>query len=173
MQTTSANNGNYNSFGFSMQSSSGDTINLSMYDARYAEVSQENTDTTQSTTYSLAHAYGYSFHYDGNGIDANDQKEIDAAMKTVQPMIDEYLKNVQESESNTNLASLTNTAYSINSALPTATNTNTQNFINDSLLKSMDKIMTQMENQNEKTLQEAQKLFQSVLGQQSGFNLYM
>ena len=80
MQTTSANNGNYNSFGFSMQTSSGDTINLSMYDARYAEVSQENTDTTQSTTYSLAHAYGYSFHYDGNGIDANEGVTVIGSM---------------------------------------------------------------------------------------------
>jgi hypothetical protein len=173
MQTTAANNGNYNSFGFSMQTSSGDTINLSMYDARYAEISQENTDTSQTTTYTLSHAYGYKFHYDGNGIDANDQKEIDEAMKVVQPMMDEYLKNVQESASNTNLASLTNTAYAINSTLPTATNANTQNYINDSLLKSMDEVMSKVQNQNEKMLQEAHKLFQSIINQQTGFDLYM
>ena len=174
MQTTSANNGNYNSFGFSMQTSSGDTINLSMYDARYAEVSQENTDTTQSTTYSLAHAYGYSFHYDGNGIDANDQKEIDAAMKVIQPMMDEYLKNVQESgSSSTTKAKTTNTAYDINSKLPTITDLNTQSYANDSLLKSLDKSLQKAQNQNEKILQEAQKLFDSILKQQKGFDLYM
>lgn len=173
METVGANNYNYNSFGFSLQTSSGDTINLSMYDARSAEMAQENNGNTQTTTLSLTHAYGYHFHYEGNGIDANDQKEIDAAMKAVQPMMDEYLKNVQESASNTNLASLTNTAYAINTALPTATNANTQNYINDSLLKSMDEIMSKVQNQNEKMLQEAQKLFQSIISQQTGFDLYM
>lgn len=173
MQSISANNYNYNSFGFSLQTSSGDTIDLSMYDARYAEMSQEKSNTSQSTTLTLAHAYGYSFHYEGNGIDQNDQKEIDAAMKLIQPQLDEYLKNVQESAQNTNLASLTNTAYDVNQKLPVAKNKNTQNFMNDSLLKMIDKIMQKAENQNEKTLQEAQKLFDSILKQQKGFELYM
>jgi len=173
MQTTGVNNASYNSFGFSMQTSSGDTIDLSMYDARSAEIAQENNGNTQTTTLSLTHAYGYHFQYKGNGIDANDQKEIDAAMKIAQPMMDEYLKNVQESESNTNLASLTNTAYAINATLPTSSDANTQNYINDALLKSMDDVMSKVQNQNEKMLQEAQKLFQSILNQQSGFDLFM
>jgi hypothetical protein len=173
MQSISANNYNYNSFGFSLQTSSGDTIDLSMYDARYAEMSQETSGQSHSTTLTLAHAYGYSFHYEGNGIDANDQKEIDAAMKLIQPQLDEYLKNVQESAKNTNLASLTNTAYDVNQKLPAAKNQNTQNFMNDSLLKMIDKLMQKAEHQNEKTLQEAQKLFDSILKQQKGFELYM
>jgi len=94
-------------------------------------------------------------------------------MKIAQPMIDEYLKNVQESENNTNLASLTNTAYAINATLPTSSDANTQNYINDALLKSMDDVMSKVQNQNEKMLQEAQKLFQSILNQQSGFDLFM
>ena len=73
-QISSANNLNYNSFGFSLQTSSGDTIDLSMYDSRSASISQEQSGNTQSTTLSLSHAYGYSFHFDGNGIDENDQK---------------------------------------------------------------------------------------------------
>ena len=173
MQTISANNTNYNSFDFSMQTSSGDTINLSMYDSRVAEISHESTNHSQTTTYSLSHAYGYKFEYKGNGIDENDQKEIAAAMKTIQPMMDEYLKNVQESTQTTTLSSLTNTAYAINTLLPKTNDANTQNYINDSLLKSMDDIMAKVHNQNEEMLQEADKLFQSILKQQSGFTLYM
>ncbi|KFL35331.1 MULTISPECIES: hypothetical protein [unclassified Sulfurospirillum] len=173
METIGANNYNYNSFGFSLQTSSGDVIDLSMYDARYAEISQESDGNTQSTTLTLAHAYGYSFHYEGNGIDANDQKEIDAAMEAVQPMMDKYLKSVQESANNTNLASLTNTAYEINAALPQTSDANTQNLINDSLLKSLDNLLAKVENQNTTMLQETQKLFESILKQQKGFELYM
>ena len=173
METVGANNYNYNSFGFSLQTSSGDVIDLSMYDARYAEISHESDGNSQSTTFTLAHAYGYNFHYEGNGIDANDQKEIDAAMETIQPMMDEYLKNVQESASNTNLASLTNTAYEVNAELPQTSDENTQNYINDSILTSLDKILAKVENQNEKMLKETQKLFESILKQQKGFELYM
>ena len=62
MQSVSANNYSSNAFGFSLQTSSGDTIDLSMYDQRSAEISQETNGSTQTTTLSLSHAYGYSFH---------------------------------------------------------------------------------------------------------------
>ena len=171
-QISSANNLNYNSFGFSLQTSSGDTIDLSMYDSRSASISQEQSGNTQSTTLSLSHAYGYSFHFDGNGIDENDQKEIDAAMKLIQPQMDEYFKNVQNSAKSVNLASLTNTAYDINQTLPSAKNQNTQNYMNNSLLKMIDQWMQKTEHQNEKTLQSAKGLMDGILNQQKGFELY-
>ena len=174
MQSVSTNNYSSNNFGFSLKTSSGDVIDLSMYDSYSTEVSQANNGSTQTTTLSLTHAYGYNFHYKGDGIDANDQKEIDAAMKVIQPMMDEYLKNVQESaNSSTSQAKTTNTAYDINSKLPTITDLNTQSYANDSILKSLDKTLKKAQNQNEKILQEAQKLFDSILKQQKGFDLYM
>jgi len=171
MQTIGANNYSSNHFGFSFQTSSGDVIDLSLYDERSLSVSQEQSDTTQTTTLSLSHAYGYHFHYKGNGIDANDQKEIDAAMKTIQPKMDEYFKTVQSSSSED--ATTTNTAFDINSILPKTKDLNTQNYLNDSLLKSLDKILEQSHNQSEKMLQKAQKLFDRILKQQQGFDLYM
>ncbi|NCD12039.1 MAG: diacylglycerol kinase [Epsilonproteobacteria bacterium] len=171
MQTISASTYNANRFGFSLQTSSGDTIDLSMYNERSMEFSQTTNGNSRATTLSLSHAYGYSFSYEGNGIDANDQKEIDEAMKVIQPMMDEYLKSVEQS--NTNAAKLTNTAYDINALLPKSENLDTQNYANDSLLKSLDKILEQAQNQNEKMLQEAQKLFDTILKQQKGFELYM
>jgi len=173
MQSISASNYSYNSLDFSLQTSSGDTIDLSMYDERSVEMSQEQSGNTSSTSLSLSHAYGYSFHYKGDGIDANDQKEIDAAMKLIQPMMDEYLKNVEESGSSTSQAKTTNTAYDIHSKLPTIEDLNTQNYANDSILKSLDKILEKAQKQNEKLLQEAQKLFDSILKQQKGFELYI
>lgn len=173
MQSLSANNYSSNNFGFSLQTSSGDTIDLSMYDAYSTEVSQANNGSTQTTTLTLSHAYGYNFYYKGDGIDANDQKEIDAAMKQIQPMMDEYLKSVQESGSSVTQAKTTNTAYDINSKLPTIQDTNTQNYANDTILKSLNTLLAKAQKQNEKVLQEAQKLFDSILKQQKGFDLFM
>lgn len=171
MQNISASTYNYNSFGFSLQTSSGDTINLSMYNERSSEFSQTTNGNARATTLSLSHAYGYSFSYEGNGIDENDQKEIDEAMKVIGPMMDEYLKSVEQNNAST--AKLTNTAYDINALLPKSENLDTQNYANDSLLKGLDKILEQAQNQNEKMLQEAQKLFETILKQQKGFELYM
>ncbi|MBN2832493.1 MAG: hypothetical protein JXK50_04125, partial [Campylobacterales bacterium] len=61
----------------------------------------------------------------------------------------------------------------INALLPKSENLDTQNYANDSLLKSLDKILEKAQNQNEKMLQEAQKLFDTILKQQKGFELYM
>lgn len=173
MQSINASNYSSNAFGFSLKTSSGDTIDLNMYDERSSNISHENNGKTQTTTLTLSHAYGYNFHYEGNGIDENDQKEIDAAMKLIQPMMDAYLQNVQESGNTTPQAKTTNTAYDINATLPTIKDLNTTHYANDSLLKSLDTILEKAQKNNEKMLQEAQKLFDSILKQQKGFELYI
>jgi len=117
MATIGASSASNNAFGFSLQTSSGDVINLSMYDTRTTDISQETNGNTRTTTLSLSHAYGYNFQYQGDGIDANDQKEIDEAMKAIQPMMDKYLQSVKESA--TNQAQITNSAFDISSKLPT------------------------------------------------------
>ena len=96
MNSINASSYSYNDFNFSMQTSSGDTINLKMYDEKSTDFSHQEDANSSQTTLSLSHSYGYSFKYEGNGIDENDQKEIDQAMKLIQPMLDEYFKNVNE-----------------------------------------------------------------------------
>lgn len=171
MNSISASNYAYNDFNFSMQTSSGDTLELKMYDEKSIALSQESSETRQTTTLSLSHAYGYSFSYQGDGIDEIDKKEIDQALRLVQPMLNNYFKNVQEAESNT--ADITNKAFDINSYLPKAKESNTNNYMNDSLMKSIDKVLEAKENQNDKMLKEAQKLFNALLKQRERFELYM
>ncbi|MDD2382576.1 MAG: ATP/GTP-binding protein [Sulfurospirillaceae bacterium] len=171
MNSISASNYAYNDFSLSLQTSSGDTINLKMYDEKAVDFSHSEDKTSRSTTLSLSHAYGYSFEYNGDGIDENDKKEIQAAMKLVQPMIDEYLNNVQKSEPST--ADITNTAFDINTYLPKQKDSNTKGYLNDNILKSMDNTLATMKNNNEKILQNAQKLFDAILKQNNSFELYM
>lgn len=154
-----------------MKTSSGDTIDLKMYDERAAEFSHEQNDSSTITTLSLSHAYGYNFHYEGNGIDAQDKQEIAEAMKLVEPIMEKFLKNVSESEPKN--ADIVNSAFDINSLLPKPKDINTKNYLNDNTLKTFDKVLEKVENQNEKILKEAQKLFDALLKQSERFELYM
>lgn len=171
MQSINASNYSYSDFNFSMKTSSGDTIDLKMYDERVSEFSHQKNDNTETTTLSLSHAYGYSFHYEGDGIDAQDKKEIANAMKLVQPMMEDYLKNVAKNEPKN--SDIINNAFDINSYLPKTKDNNTKNYLNDETLKTIDKILEKVENQNEKILKEAQKLFDALLKQNERFELYM
>ena len=173
MLSVNTSNYNYNDFNFSMQTSSGDKIDLKMYDEKSSEVAFKKDENSTSMMLSLTHSYGYSFHYEGNGIDAQDKKEIDAAMKTIKPMLEQYMENVKESEEDFSMAEITNRAFDINQYLPKTENLDTKNYLSDKTLKTLDKILEKAEHQNEKMLKHAQKLFESLLKQMDRFELYM
>ncbi len=173
MLSINTNNYNYNDFNFSMQTSSGDKIDLKMYDEKSSEVTFKKNGNTSSMMLSLTHSYGYSFHYEGNGIDAQDKKEIDAAMRTIKPMLEQYMENVKESEENFSMSEITNRAFDINQYLPKTENLNTKNYLSDQTLKTIDKLLEKAEHQNEKMLKHAQKLFESLLKQMDRFELYI
>jgi len=117
-QSINASNYDYNDFSFSMQTSTGDKIALKLYDEKSSEVSLEQNENSTSISLSLTHSYGYSFNYEGNGIDANDKKEIKEAMKLIQPMLEQYFANVNESAEDFSMSEITNKAFDINSYLP-------------------------------------------------------
>lgn len=172
MQSIAASSYNMNTFDFSMKTSSGDTLSLSMYDKKSSSISYEKTASSQSMTLSLEHAYGYEFHYEGNGINEQDKQEIAKAMQKIQPLLEKYFANAKENGVNSN-ASASNTAYDINSLLPKMPDKNSQNYLNNQTLNSIDKILQRAQHQNEQMLKSAQKLFDSLLKQNSSFELYM
>jgi hypothetical protein len=171
MQSIYANSYNYSDFNFSMTTSSGDTIDLMMYDETSSELSYQKDAVATTTMLSLKHSYGYEYKYEGDGIDAQDQKEIDAAMKQIEPMIADFMEKAQENSLSN--AQITNKAFDINSYLAKPEDLSTKNYQNGKLLKTIDKILEKAENQNEKILKEAQKLFDALLKQQEQFELYM
>jgi hypothetical protein len=172
MQNIAASSYAMNTFDFSMKTSSGDTLSLNMYDQKSSNISYEKTASSQSMTLSLEHAYGYKFHYEGDGIDEQDKQEIAKAMQKIQPLLEKYFENIKENGISSD-ASASNTAYDINSLLPKMPNANTQNYLNDQTMSSIDKILQKAQDQNEQMLKSAQKLFDSLLKQNSSFELYM
>ena len=173
MQSVNTSNYNYNDFNFSMQTSSGDKIDLKLYDEKSSELSFSKDGNSTSLTLSLTHSYGYSFRYEGDGIDAQDKKEIDQAMKTIQPMLEKYMQNVKDGEENFSMSEITNRAFDINSYLPKTQNQDTKNYLQNQTLKSIDKILEEVQYQNQKVLEHAQKLFESIMKQMDRFELYM
>lgn len=171
MNSINASTYAYNDFSFSMQTSSGDTINLKMYDEQTVDFSHSESKNSKSTTLSLSHAYGYSFEYQGDGIDANDKKEIQAAMKLIQPMLNDYFKNV--SQTNPSNAQVTNQAHAIQQYLPNVKEHNTKQFLSDSVLKTIDSTLQAQPLKNDTLLHNAEKLFNALLKQMGRFELYM
>jgi len=173
MQSIQANTHDYDNFNFSMQTSSGDKIDLRLYDEKSSELSFSKDGNSTSLILSLTHSYGYSFRYEGNGIDTQDKKEIDQAMKTIQPMLEKYMQNVKDSEENFSMSEITNRAFDINHYLPKTQNHDTKSYLQDQTLKSIDKILEKAQYQNQKLLEHAQKLFESIMKQTDRFELYM
>jgi len=79
-----------------MKTSSGDVIKMDFANHQSASVSYEQDENGSSTSMSFASMQSFKFSVDGNGIDAQDQKEIDAFMKVAQPFIDSFLKELED-----------------------------------------------------------------------------
>ena len=173
MQSINASNYAYNSFDFSMQTSSGDKINLKLFDEKSSDISYKKNSNSTTMMLSLRHSYGYEFHYEGNGIDENDKKEIAKALEKIEPMLEKYLKNISKSEENLPLSKIVNSAFDMKQILPQPTDLDTKNYLNDKLLDSFDKVLQNAKKQNDNLLEETKKLFESLIKQMDRFELYM
>jgi len=162
--------GAYNSLDFTIKTRSGDTISLNMYDNKSMEYSASKEGNSQTRELTLSHAYGYKFEYEGNGIDAQDKKEIAQALEALQPRIEEYLKNVEESGI-PSPRDILNSAFDFRQELPTPKNENHKNAISQALLETFDKSLGSIGAQ-EKALETAQTLFERMLEQLESFSLY-
>ena len=148
------------SYNFNMTTSSGDKISISSY---------HNLDMKQtSNSISLREEFGLSFSYKGDGIDAQDKKEIDKAMKQIKPLLDIFKLGSGFKADNHNIA---NKAFDINSLLPTPKDDNHKNFIKDSLIDIIDEMLKAFD-ANDKVISLAKNLFDAIEEQMEGFNLY-
>ena len=82
-------------------------------------------------------------------------------MKKIQPMIDEYLSNVENSGI-PSVKDVVNTAFDIKSFLPETTNADSKNLLKSSLLQTFDASLEQQK-QLDIVLKSANELFKNVL----------
>ncbi|WP_456452791.1 ATP/GTP-binding protein [Hydrogenimonas sp.] len=171
MTSLSSLNATANSFGFTLQTSSGDTIELSMYDNKSVSFSEQSGEGTRTTTMSLRHEFGYRFHYEGNGIDAQDKKEIEDAMKLVKPMFQKFLESVKKSDEMPGFKELTNVAQLLKSELPKPQTPDGLNMLKDKTVDTMDGVLALFK-RNDKLIESAKALFDRLFDESRGFDYF-
>jgi len=165
----SVNQGSYNNFALNIKTSDGDTVKLNMFDNKEFSLSNEGTKSSMS----LSQSSGYSFEYSGNGLSQQDMDEINEAMKAIKPMLNDYYKSVEESDTMFGGNPLKDISDQFKSLLPEPKDDNMENAIKSNTLDAFDSILKNFE-ENDKVLKSAKELFDSLFEQmKQGSNFLM
>ena len=150
-----------NSFSFSLSTSSGDHISLSMYDNQEIDISASKDEDSKNFSMSLRHEMGYSFSYSGNGIDKQDLKEIEKAMKVIKPIFQKFLKNIKDNNIIPNDKEIINWTNIAKKELPKITDENKLNMLKDKTVSIADDILL-LFNRDENIIKGAKKFFDKL-----------
>jgi len=161
----------------SMKTSSGDLITMDFSNEKSSSLSYAKDAKSESASMSFSSMQSFQFSIDSNGIDAQDQKEIDAFMKKAKPYIDKFLKELNEDAPNTPVTKL---AQKIASAFePSHENSeNKNNVIKTNIVKTFDNSLKEFkipkqqsaENSIQKLFEEAKKLLEKTLKEFDNFD---
>jgi len=160
-----------------MRTSSGDTITMDFANHNATSLSHENNNNSSKTSMNFSSMQSFQFSVKSNGIDAQDQKEIDAFMKIAQPFIDNFLKELQQDAPKTPLTKLANEIASIFNPNQERSE-NSKNNIKTNIVEMFDKSLQEMqvpkelsmEKMIEKVFKDAQKLLEKTLQEFDNFN---
>ena len=170
MNVTSLSQASYNNLTVDLQTSSGDKISLSMYDNKEMLYTDTKDGSTRTREFSLSHSYGYAFEYEGNGIDAQDAKEINNLLKELEPTISSYMENVKDSGI-PKPSDIMNKAFEIKQRLSFPKDENHKGMMLSKLLDKFDKSLEPY-NPNEDVLKASKSLFDNILKQFQEFGIY-
>jgi len=161
----------------SMKTSSGDTIEMKFANHQSSSLSQKRDDNGSSTQMSFSSMQSFEFNVDSNGIDAQDQKEIDEFMKTAQPFIDDFLAELEESAPKSPVTQLAKKVSDIFEPSKERTE-NEKNNIKTNIVEMFDNSMKKLEEPErvnsaetlEKIFEDAKKLLEKVIEEFDGLN---
>jgi len=164
-----------------MKTSSGDVIKLDFSNELSTSFSQTKGDNSSQQSASFSSKQSFQFSIDSNGIDAQDKKEIDDFMKTAQPFIDNFLKELGKDAPASPVTKLARKIASIFEPQQDR-NANQTNNVKNHIVKTFDKAVNKLElppeksnkNSIKKLLEESQKLLEKTLKEFDNFhkNIY-
>ena len=160
-----------------MRTSSGDVIKMDFANEQSASFSHQQNENGSRTSMSFSSMQSFHFSIDSNGIDAQDQKEIDAFMKIAQPFIDNFLKELEDVAPKTPVTQLANQIASIFNPNQDRTE-NLNNQIKTNIVKMFDNSLEKLEaperlNTEEmlaKIFEDTKKLLEKTLEAFDNFN---
>jgi len=148
-----------------IQTSSGDKIEFGIN--KESSMSYKNSNGQEElSTSTLQEMY---FSYEGNGIDEQDQKEIDELMKLAQPLIDKFMKSLEEPSSTTPLSQSAREVSSVFTPLQEDQESNPDRMAlaKNSIIDATDSILKTLEN-NEKYTKQAQIFLEQIFANLDG-----
>jgi len=160
-----------------MRTSSGDVIKLDFANEQSASLRHSQNKHGSQTLASFSSMQSFSFSIKSNGIDAQDQKEIDAFMKIAQPFIDKFLIELSEDAPKSPVTKL---AHDIAGLFDPnrERNEDGKNAIKTNIVKMFDKALQEIkppqempiEDMMEKIFEDTQKLLEKTLEEFDNFN---
>lgn len=163
-----------------MKTSSGDVIKMDFSNHNSTSLSHEQNGSSSKTSMKFSSMQSFQFSIDSNGIDKQDQKEIDAFMKTAQPFIDSFLKELKDDAPKTPVTKLAHEIAGLFNPQKER-DENANNHVKTNIVDMFDNSMkmlelpkeTSQENQIDKIFKEAQKLLEKTLKEFDNFNKEM
>jgi len=164
-----------------MRTSSGDVIKMDFSNELSTSFSQTKGENGSQTSASFSSMQSFQFSIDSNGIDAQDQKEIDEFMKIAQPFIDNFLKELDKDAPSSPVTKLAREIASIFKPSKERTlnqSNNVKNHIVKTFNNALNKLELPQEMSNEENikrlLEESQKLLEKTLKEFDDFhkNIY-
>jgi hypothetical protein len=160
-----------------MKTSSGDVIKMDFANHQSASLSHEQNENGSKTSMSFASMQSFKFSVDGNGIDAQDQKEIEGFMKIAQPFIDSFLKELEDAAPKSPVSQLAHKVAGIFEPSQPR-NENAKNNVKTNIVEMFDNSMKKLEipkkeenvNPLDRIFEEAQKLLEKTLKEFDEFN---
>jgi len=161
----------------SMRTSSGDTIEMDFANHQSASLSHQQNESGSKTQMSFSSMQSFQFSVDSNGIDAQDQKEIDAFMKIAQPFIDNFLKELEDAAPKSPVSQLAHKIAGIFEP-NSERSENSKNHVKTNIVEMFDNAMKKLEipeqsNRQDlidKMFKESQKLLERTLKEFDNFN---
>jgi len=151
------------SLSIDIQTSSGDRIELDFNN----EKSLDYSANEEGKSFAFSSLESFSYSYEGNGIDAQDRKEIDAFLKIAQPNIDRFMQGLNEGSSlHEPINKLTKNITSIFGPIKEKEDNNLLNFVKEGLTKGVDKALAKEIDpfkQSEEILSHAQRFLEQMM----------
>lgn len=151
----------------SMKTSSGDVINMDFSNQQELSMNSSKNQNGSSSSLSFSSMQSFQYSVETNGIDAQDQKEIDAFMEVAQPYIDNFLAELDQGEQKSSVSQVARDIAEIFQPAKQK-DENTQNYAKSNIVSMFDNSLKQ-QNNIDKIFEDAQKLLEKTLQQFDDF----
>ncbi len=158
------------SLDLSFQTSSGDMISLNLYDKESLDYKRRSSLDTASDELLLTRERGMALHYEGNGLDEQDKKEIAQALKEVEDLLSSFLSPKQMREKREQ-SKTTQKILDILSPLKDRGKREKTNYLKNSLTNTFDDILKANKQQDD-TFKILDDMFKTVLEDFEPFRYY-